>query len=136
MLVAFLGLGIMGHAMATNLVKAGHDVTAWNRSAGKSVAGAKMAATPREAVAEADVMWLCVSDTQAVEDVLFGKNGAFDALKKGVIVADSSTILPDASQKFAARVRERGGDFVDAPVTGSKIGAAEATLIFIVGGKK
>jgi 3-hydroxyisobutyrate dehydrogenase/2-hydroxy-3-oxopropionate reductase len=136
MKVAFLGLGIMGHSMATNLVKAGNDVTAWNRSAGKKVEGAKMAASPREAVGDAEIVWICVSDTAAVEEVLFGKNGAYDALKKGAIVVDSSTILPEASQKIAARIRERGGDFVDAPVTGSKIGAADATLIFITGGKK
>jgi 3-hydroxyisobutyrate dehydrogenase-like beta-hydroxyacid dehydrogenase len=135
MKVAFLGLGIMGHAMAANLVKAGNEVTVWNRSAGKDVAGAKMANTPREAVANAEVVWLCVSDTKAVEEVLFGRDGAIEGLQKGAIVADSSTILPEASQRFAAKVRERGGDFVDAPVTGSKIGAAAATLIFIVGGK-
>jgi 3-hydroxyisobutyrate dehydrogenase-like beta-hydroxyacid dehydrogenase len=136
MKVAFLGLGIMGHSMAKNLVKAGHDVTAWNRSAGKDVPGAKMADTPREAVTNAEVVWLCVSDTKAVEDVLFGEDGAFDELQQGVIVADSSTILPEASQRFATRIRERGGDFVDAPVTGSKIGAADGTLIFIAGGEK
>lgn len=136
MKVAFLGLGIMGHAMAANLVKAGHTVTAWNRSAGKQVGGAKMAATPREAATGAEVIWVCVSDTKAVEDVLFGRDGAFDAIQKGAIVADSSTILPEASLRFAARVRERGADFVDAPVTGSKIGAAQATLIFIAGGKR
>lgn len=136
MKVAFLGLGIMGHSMATNLVRAGHEVTAWNRSAGKSVEGAKMAATPREAVASAEVVWICVSDTAAVEEVLFGKDGAFSAIQEGAIVADSSTILPEASQKFAVRVRERGAEFVDAPVTGSKIGAADGTLIFITGGKK
>ena len=136
MKVAFLGLGIMGHAMAANLVKAGHDVTTWNRSAGKKVDGAKLAASPREAAKGAEVIWICVSDTKAVEDVLFGKDGAFEAIQKGAVVADSSTILPEASQKIAARVRERGADFVDAPVTGSKIGAAQATLIFIAGGKK
>lgn len=136
MKVAFLGLGIMGHAMAANLVKAGNEVAAWNRSAGKDVPGAKMAKTPREAVANAEVVWLCVSDTKAVEEVLFGKDGAVESLQRGAIVADSSTILPEASQRFAAKVRERGGDFVDAPVTGSKIGAAAATLIFIVGGKQ
>ena len=136
MKVAFLGLGIMGHAMAANLVKAGHEVTAWNRSAGKEVTGAKMARTPREAATGADVTWICVSDTKAVEDVLFGKDGAFEAIQTGTIVADSSTILPEASQKFAARIRERGAEFVDVPVTGSKIGAAQATLIFIAGGKK
>src|SRR4029077_13174251 len=111
MKVAFLGLGIMGRSMAANLVKAGHDVTVWNRSAGKEVPGAKTAKSPCEAVANAEVVWLCVSDTKAVEEVLFGSDGAFEALPKGAIVADSSTILPEASQKFAARVRERGGDF-------------------------
>jgi 3-hydroxyisobutyrate dehydrogenase len=136
MKVAFLGLGIMGRSMAANMVKAGHQVTAWSRSAGKSVEGAKMAATAREAAAGAEVIWICVSDTKAVEDVLFGKDGALDSIQKGAIVADSSTILPEASQQFAARVRERGADFVDAPVTGSKIGAADGTLIFITGGKK
>src|SRR6266404_8763739 len=135
MRVGFLGLGIMGGSMAANLVKAGHSVTVWNRSAGKSVPGAKRAATPREAVANAEAVWICVSDTAAVEQVLFGKDGAFDALAKGVVVADSSTISPNASLKIAERIRQRGGDFLDAPMTGSKIGAAEGTLIFIVGGK-
>src|SRR3981081_1937263 len=108
MRVAFLGLGIMGHSMATNLVKAGNDVIVWNRSKGKSVAGAKSATTPKEAAVNAEVVWICVSDTAAVEQVLFGKDGAFDSVRPGMIVADSSTILPEASEKFAARIRERG----------------------------
>lgn len=135
MRVGFLGLGIMGGSMAANLVKAGHDVTVWNRSAGKQVTGAKPAASPREAAAGAEVIWICVSDTAAVEEVLFGAEGAIESLAKGAIVVDSSTISPSASLKFAERIRQRGGDFLDAPVTGSKIGAAEGTLIFIVGGK-
>jgi 3-hydroxyisobutyrate dehydrogenase-like beta-hydroxyacid dehydrogenase len=135
MRVAFLGLGIMGRAMATNLVKVGNDVTVWNRSKGKSVEGAKSAKSPKEAAADADVLWICVSDTAAVEQVLFGKDGAFESVRSGMLVVDSSTILPEASQKFAERIRERGADFVDAPVTGSKIGAEAGTLIFIAGGK-
>src|SRR5437879_12756316 len=79
MRVAFLGLGIMGRAMATNLVKAGNDVTVWNRSKGKSVEGAKFAASPKEAAANAEVVWICVSDTAAVEQVLFGKDGAYES---------------------------------------------------------
>lgn len=136
MRIAYLGLGIMGHSMATNLVKAGNEVTVWNRSKGKSVPGAKSASSPKEATAGADVVWICVSDTAAVEQVLFGEDGAFDSIRPDMIVADSSTILPEASEKFAARIRERGADFVDAPVTGSKIGAEAGTLIFIVGGKE
>jgi 3-hydroxyisobutyrate dehydrogenase len=135
MRVAFLGLGIMGRSMAANLVKSGNDVTVWNRSANKSVEGAKTASSPKEAAANAEVVWICVSDTAAVEQVLFGKDGVFESLRSGTTVVDSSTILPEASERFAARVRERGADFVDAPVTGSKIAAEGGTLIFMTGGK-
>src|SRR5581483_2703108 len=134
MRVAFLGLGIMGHSMAANLVKAGHDVTVWNRTPGKDVPGAKSAATPAEAAQGAEVVWMCVSDTNAVEQVLFGPGGVEQSLASGMVIVDSSTISPTATQKFASRVHTRGVDYVDAPVTGSKIGAANATLIFIVGG--
>ncbi len=136
MKVAFLGLGIMGRPMAENLAKAGHEVTAWNRTPGKTVAGARMAATPQEAAEGAEVAWICVSDTAAVEQVLFGENGLESALRAGMIVADSSTILPAATQQFAERVRARGADLVDAPITGSKVGAESAQLIFIVGGRE
>lgn len=136
MKIAFLGLGIMGRPMAANLVKAGHDVTVWTRSGSKDVPGAKQAATPAQAAADADVAWICVADTNAVEQVLFGPDGVEGALKPGMIVVDSSTILPTASKEFAQRVRAKGADFVDAPVTGSKIGAEQGTLVFIVGGRE
>lgn len=126
----------MGRPMAANLVKAGHEVTVWNRSTGKDVPGAKTAATPAEAVKGKEAVWMCVSDTRAVEHVLFGSDGAAQALDKGVVVVDSSTISPSASVQFAARIRERGCDFLDAPVTGSKIAAEGGSLIFIVGGKE
>jgi len=126
----------MGHAMARNLVKAGHSVAVWNRTPGKDVEGARAAATPAEAATDADVVWMCVSDTAAVEHVLFGENGVESALREGMIVVDSSTISPSATLAFAERVRARGADYVDAPVTGSKIGAQNAQLIFIVGGSE
>ena len=134
MRVAFLGLGIMGHAMATNLAKAGHEVTAWNRTPGKQVEGARTAATPAEAAQGAEVVWLCVSDTDAVEGVLFGPDGVQQSLTQGMIIADSSTISPSATVKFAERVKEKGVAYVDAPMTGSKIGAQNGSLVFIVGG--
>ena len=134
MRVAFLGLGIMGGSMASNLVKAGHEVTVWNRSAGKSVEGARSSATPAEASNGAEVVWICVSNTEAVEQVLFGENGVEQVLTPGITVVDSSTISPGATRDFAERVRAKGANYVDAPVTGSKIGAAEGKLIFIVGG--
>jgi 3-hydroxyisobutyrate dehydrogenase len=133
MKIAFLGLGIMGRPMAANLVRAGHDVTVWNRTP-KQVEGAKTAGTPAEAAKDAEVVWICVADTKAVEEVLFGKSGVEASLRPGMIVADSSTILPSSSQEFAKRIRAKGADFVDAPITGSKIGAEQGTLVFIVGG--
>lgn len=135
MRVAFLGLGIMGSAMAANLVKAGHEVTVWNRTP-KSVAGARTAATPLEAATGVDVVWMCVSDTMAVEQVLFGEQGAKHAVTPGMIVVDSSTISPKATRRFAEHMVERGADYVDAPVTGSKVGAEAGTLTFIVGGSE
>ena len=136
MRVAFLGLGIMGRPMAANLVKAGHEVTVWNRSAGKEVAGARPAATPREAAEGAEVVWICVADTAAVEQVLFGENGVEAALQPGMIVVDSSTISPAATGDFARRLSKRGAEYVDAPVTGSKAGSEAGQLIFMAGGNE
>ena len=135
MRVAFLGLGIMGRGMAANLAKAGHEVTVWNRTPGKDVEGGRLAVTPAEAATEAEVVWMCVSDTEAVKQVLFGENGVEQSLREGMIVVDSSTISPFAEKEFAARVRQRGADYVDAPVTGSKIAAESGQLIFMVGGE-
>jgi 3-hydroxyisobutyrate dehydrogenase-like beta-hydroxyacid dehydrogenase len=134
MRVAFLGLGIMGHAMATNLVKAGHEVTVWNRTPGKLVEGAGVAPTPAAASQGAEVVWLCVSDTDAVEAMVFGPDGVDLSLAEGMIIADSSTISPTGTVKFAERVAAKGAVLVDAPMTGSKIGARDGTLVFIVGG--
>ena len=134
MRVAFLGLGIMGRSMATNLAKAGHEVTVWNRTAGKEVEGARVAATPAEAAQGVDVVWICVSDTAAVENVLFGANGVEQALSEGMIIADSSTISPSATRRFAERVARKGVQYVDSPMTGSKAGAESGTLLFMIGG--
>jgi len=134
MRVAFLGLGIMGRSMAANLVKAGHEVAVWNRTSGKDVEGARSAASPADAARGVEVAWLCVSDTKAVESVLFGADGVEAALAPDMIIADSSTISPSATERFAQRVKARGVDYVDAPMTGSKIAAASGSLIFMVGG--
>jgi 3-hydroxyisobutyrate dehydrogenase/2-hydroxy-3-oxopropionate reductase len=134
MRIAFLGLGIMGRPMAANLVRAGHQVTVWNRTPGKEVPGAAAAASPAEAARGAEVVWMSVSDTQAVENLLFGQQGVEESLAAGMIVVDSSTVSPSATRKFAERVRARGAQYVDAPVTGSKIAAEGGTLLFIVGG--
>ena len=133
MRVAFLGLGIMGRSMAANLVKAGHEVSVWNRSAGKDVEGARTAVSPAEAAEGAEVVWMCVSDTKAVEGLLSGPTGVEKVLDQGMIVAYSSTISPSATLQFAERARARGATWVDAPMTGSKIAAESGNLIFMVG---
>jgi len=134
MRVAFLGLGIMGHAMASNLVKAGHEVSTWNRTSGRTVEGARAADSPANAAQGAEVVWLCVADTAAVESVLFGPNGVEQSLTEGMIISDSSTISPTATRNFAERAARKGAQYVDSPMTGSKAGAEAGTLLFIVGG--
>jgi len=142
MRVAFLGLGIMGRSMAANLVKAGHEVAVWNRTPGQNVEGARRATSPATAAAGVEVVWMCVSDTKAVEQVLFGADGAAEVLAanpgsgSGSIIADSSTISPSATLRFAERMKPRGVDYVDAPMTGSKIAAEAGSLIFMVGGSE
>ncbi len=134
MRIAFLGLGIMGRPMATRLVAAGHEVSVWNRTARQHVDGATTAVSPADAAKEAEVVWSCVADTASVERVMFGDDGAVQSLKEGAIVVDSSTISPTATLRFAEKVNAAGVHWVDAPVTGSKVGAENGQLIFIVGG--
>ena len=134
MRIAFLGLGIMGRPMASNLVKAGHEVSVWNRSARQHIEGAMTAVSPADAAKDADIVWICVADTAAVERVVFSDDGVERSLREGMVIADSSTISPSATLRFAQRVAEKGVQWVDAPVTGSKVGAENGQLIFIVGG--
>src|SRR5579883_1244649 len=133
MRVAFLGLGIMGRPMAASLVRAGNEVAVWNRTP-KDVEGARTAASAADAVNGSDVVWICVSDTKAVESVLFGPQGVESAIAAGAIVVDSSTISPSAELQFAERLRAKGVEYVDAPITGSKAAAESASLIFMAGG--
>ncbi len=133
MRIAFLGLGIMGRPMAANLVKAGHEVAVWNRTP-KQVEGARTAESPADAANAAEVVWMCVSDTKAVESVLFGPQGVETSIGAGTVVVDSSTISPSAELQFAERLRAKGVEYVDAPVTGSKVAAEAGSLIFMVGG--
>jgi 3-hydroxyisobutyrate dehydrogenase len=136
--VAFLGLGTMGAAMAANLARAGFPVKAWNRTPGRAIElvdlGVVMAATPANAVADADIAVICVSDTPDVEAVLFGPDGVVDGARPGTLIIDCSTIAPSGSWDFAARLRERDLAMVDAPVSGGSEGAQKATLTIFVGG--
>ena len=134
MKIAFLGLGIMGRPMAANLVKAGHEVSVWNRSARQHIEGATTAVSPADAARDAEIVWMSVADTAAVERLIFSSDGVEQSLREGMLIVDSSTISPSATVRFARRVAERGVQWIDAPVTGSKIGAENGQLTFIVGG--
>ena len=137
--VAFLGLGTMGAAMAANLARAGFTVTGWNRTPGRAPRARRARRRPwpdrrPQAVADADIVVICVSDTPDVEAVLFGPDGVVDGARPGTLVIDCSTIAPSGSWDFAARLRERELAMVDAPVSGGSEGAQKATLTIFVGG--
>ena len=138
--VAFLGLGIMGAPMAANLVRAGFEVTVWNRTharAERFVAqhGGHMANTPARAAETADVLVTMVVDAPEVESVLFGvRDSAFDSMREGTLAIDMSTIAPSASVRVGERLRAGGVGFLDAPVSGSRPRAEAGTLTIMAGG--
>lgn len=138
--IAYFGLGIMGRGMVGNLLKAGHDVTVWNRTAERCAPlvaqGAKQAATPAAAAAGADVIMYCLSDDRAVDDLLWGNGQLLDGVHAGQIAVDMTTVHPDTSRKEYAAYTQKGVEFLDAPVFGSKNEAANAGLWIVVGGKR
>jgi len=136
--IGLIGLGLMGRPMGLNLLKAGYPLTVWNRTASHAealvAAGAKLAKSPREAAASADVLLSIVSDPPALEEVLWSKDGALSGLQRGSIYIDSSTVSPALARKISAACAERGARFLDAPVTGGTWGAEKGELVFMVGG--
>lgn len=136
--IGFIGLGIMGRGMTRNLLKAGRDVTVWNRTAAlmdEFVAeGAKSASSPADLASRCDVILICVSDTPDVEQVLFGADGVSAGVKRGALVADHSTISPRKTVEMAKRLNAQGAAFLDAPVSGGSEGAKNGTLSIMVGG--
>ena len=138
--IGYVGMGIMGSAMAANLLKGGFAVTVWNRTISKcetlTKQGAKVATSPAKLAASGpDVICVNVSDTPDVEAVLFGDDGIIHGAKPGLIVVDHSTISPMATKAFAARLAQRGIVFLDAPVSGGDVGARNGTLCIMVGGE-
>lgn len=136
--VAFIGLGIMGRAMAANLLKAGFSVTVWNRTAVRMQplieAGARAAASPKHAAADADVVITVVTDSPDVEQVLLGDDGVIHGARAGTVVIDMSTISPRRTREMAARLADKQIHMLDAPVTGGDVGARDGTLSIMVGG--
>ena len=138
--ISYLGLGTMGSGMVSNLLKAGYELTVWNRSAEKSEPfvrkGARVAGTPADAVRDVDLVVYMLSNDQAVEDVVFGANGILDGIKEGQIAIDMSTVLPETSLRELEAYAKRRADFLDAPVFGSKQESADAKLWIMASGNK
>ena len=135
--LGFIGLGIMGFPMAENLLKEGYPLTVFNRTRGKAEQltsrGAVVASSPAEVARQARVIFICVGGSADVCEVV---DDMLPLVAPGSLVADCSTISPKVSREIAARFRERGADFLDAPCTGSKAGATSAALTFMVGGDR
>jgi 3-hydroxyisobutyrate dehydrogenase len=136
--VGIIGLGIMGMPMARNLIKAGFEVTAYNRTPSKTVQlvaeGAIKAGSPKDVALNNPVVITMVSDTPDVENVILGENGVIEGIQPDAVVIDMSTISPQATRKIAARLKEKKAHMLDAPVSGGEGGAIAGTLSIMVGG--
>jgi 3-hydroxyisobutyrate dehydrogenase-like beta-hydroxyacid dehydrogenase len=137
--VGLIGLGLMGSPMGANILKAGFPLVVWNRTASRAEPlvkqGARFAANPRDVASQVDLLITIVSDPAALEEVLWGANGAMDGLRRGSIYIDSSTVSPDLARRAAKACADRGVDFLDAPVTGGNWGAEKGELVFMIGGE-
>jgi 3-hydroxyisobutyrate dehydrogenase len=138
--LGFVGLGVMGGQMVNRLLSRGHTVTGYNRTRSKAQwlidKGMKWADSPRAVAAAADVTFAMVTNSAALAVVTDGPDGLLAGLGKGKIFADMSTVSPAVSRALAAKVREKGADMVDSPVSGSVITLQEGKLSVMVGGRR
>jgi 2-hydroxy-3-oxopropionate reductase len=139
MKVGFVGLGIMGHPMALNLIKGGHQLYVYGKRtcpAPVKEAGATVCDTLKSIAEQSEIVIIMVPDTPDVADALFGADGIAAGLSEGKIVVDMSSISPIETKKFAAAVGALGCGYVDAPVSGGEVGAKAASLTIMVGGSE
>lgn len=138
--IGFVGTGLMGLPMARNLLRAGFQVSAYNRTRTRAeplvAEGATVVESARQAADGSDIVITIVSDTPDVREVILGETGVIQDARSGSIVIDMSTISPRATREIAAALSERGVEMLDAPVSGGEKGAIEATLSIMVGGKR
>ena len=137
--VAFIGLGVMGYPMAGYISKAGHNVTVYNRTKSKAEKWineykGKMANTPAEAAEGADFIFTCVGNDNDLKEVSLGENGLFHTAKKGCVYIDNSTVSAEISRELYAAAKDKGFDFLDAPISGGQAGAEGGKLTVMVGG--
>lgn len=137
--LGFIGLGIMGKPMAIHLVRAGYTIHVFNRSpepvGGLAEKGASACNSSKEVAEKSDIIFIMVPDAPDVDVVLFGPGGVSEGVKKGSIVVDMSSISPIATKQFARRLESLGVEMLDAPVSGGQVGAQNATLSIMAGGK-
>jgi 6-phosphogluconate dehydrogenase (decarboxylating) len=140
MRVGFIGFGVMGKAMARNILRAGFPLMVHNRSRAKVeelvAEGGQAGASPADVAGKNDIVLLSLPDTPDVEAVLFGPAGVIEGAHDGLVVIDTSTISATATVEFAARLAARGVAMIDSPVSGGPKGAAEGTLSCILGGNE
>jgi len=137
--VGFVGLGIMGRPMSQNLMKGGHTLHLFSRSGVPEelrAAGGRACRSGREVAERSEVVFTVVPDTADVEKALFAAGGIAEGLRPGAVVVDMSSISPIETRRFAGAIRARGGDYLDAPVSGGDVGARQATLTIMVGGSQ
>ncbi len=136
--VGFAGIGTMGAGMSRNLVKAGFQVSVYNRTLPKAQAieGATVAGTPAELCKNAEIIFTCVSNDNSLKEILLSQQGIMSELTPKHILVDSSTTSVELTAEIAKKCAEKGATFLDAPVTGGMKGAAEGTLLFMIGGKQ
>jgi len=137
--IGFIGLGIMGRPMALNLRKAGYELWVHARRAETmqplTEVGARTCGSPQEVARNAEIVFICVSDTPDVEQVVLGDHGAIHGVRAGSVVVDMSTISPAATWRLAGELAGCGTEMLDAPVSGGEVGAINGTLSIMVGGK-
>ena len=137
MRIGFVGLGIMGHPMALNLIKGGHELFVFGKRrlpADVREAGATVCDTLKAIAERSEIIILMVPDTPDVRSVLFDPDGVAEGLSPGKIVVDMSSISPIETKLFAAEINKKGGEYLDAPVSGGEVGARAASLTIMVGG--
>ncbi|HXX03318.1 MAG TPA: NAD(P)-dependent oxidoreductase [Xanthobacteraceae bacterium] len=138
--VAFVGLGVMGYPMAGHLkAKGGHEVTVYNRTAAKAAKwvaqhGGKSAPTPKLAAAAQDFVMACVGNDNDLREVMLGEDGVFAGVRKGAVVVDHTTASAEIARELHAEAKQRGFEFIDAPVSGGQAGAENGVLTVMCGG--
>jgi 3-hydroxyisobutyrate dehydrogenase-like beta-hydroxyacid dehydrogenase len=137
--LAFLGLGVMGFHMAGHLAQAGHHVTVYNRNAAKAKAWLEQfkgvaAATPREAAAQAQIVFCCVGNDDDLRAVTLGSDGAFAGMQKGSYFVDNTTASAQVARELYQQAKSMAVGFLDAPVSGGEAGAKNGVLTVMVGG--